>query len=137
MTVLQLLRCVRTLGAVLALAGFAVAAPLAASASTVQATGAVCGTKTISHVAAPGVGKTATFTLPTAGSVTLVQLSTTTLKVTATAPASGWKATVLTASGTTVHVGFQVVKLDNEQERFWARTNTKGTTITTIVQTCT
>jgi hypothetical protein len=111
--------------------------PVAAATAPTLAAGAVCGTKSIAKHAAPGVGKSVTFAASTAGSVTLVQLTTTTLKVTSAIPASGWKATVITATGTTVHVGFQQVGLDNEQVRFWARLNTTGTRITTILQTCT
>jgi hypothetical protein len=137
-TVLHSHRCSRALvAAVLVLSGIAFAAPLvAASTSTAPAAGAICGTKSISKHPAPGVGKSATFAAPSAGSVTVKQ-STTTLKVTSATATSGWKDTVITASGTTVHVGFQMVKFDNEQERFWARLNATGTTITTIVQTCT
>ena len=111
--------------------------PVAAATAPTLAAGAVCGTKTIAKHSAPGVGKSATFTASTTGSVTVIQLTTTTLKVTSATPISGWKATVITASGTTVHVGFQQVGLDNEQVRFWARLNTTGTRITTILQTCT
>jgi hypothetical protein len=139
LTILHLHRCFRALVAAgLVLGGFALAGPpVAASTAATQVAGAVCGTKTISSHAAPGVGKSATFTLPTAGSVTLLEQSPTTLKVTSATPKSGWKDTVITASGKIVHVGFQQVKFDNEQERFWARLNAKGTTITTTVQTCT
>jgi hypothetical protein len=111
--------------------------PVAASTAPTLAAGAICGTKSIVKHPAPGVGKIATFTASTSGTVTLVQLTATTLKVTSATPASGWKATVITASGTTVHVGFQLVGFDNEQARFWARLNTTGTRIAAILQTCT
>jgi hypothetical protein len=139
LTILHWHRCSRALVAtVLVVGGIAFAGPpVAASTATAQASGATCGTKSISKLAAPGVGKSATVTMPTAGSVTLVQQSTTTLKVKSATPTSGWKDTVITASGKTVHVGFQQVKFDNEQERFWARLNSTGTTITTVLQTCT
>ncbi|MDQ6721226.1 MAG: hypothetical protein M3003_10600 [Candidatus Dormibacteraeota bacterium] len=123
---------------VLLVGGIAFAAPpAAASSANAPAAGAICGTKTITRTPAPGVGKSAKFTLPSAGSVTMLHQSTASLKVTSTTVTSGWKNTVITASGKTVHVGFQQVKLDNEQERFWARLNATATTITTIVQTCT
>jgi hypothetical protein len=139
LTVLYLHRFFRALVAgVIVVGGFALAGPpVAASTAAPQLAGAICGTKAILSHAAPGVGKSATFTLPTAGSVTLVEQSTTSLMVTLAKPTSGWKATIITASGTPVHVGFQQVKYDNEQERFWARLNAKGTTITTTIQTCT
>src|SRR4029077_952708 len=112
-TVLYLHRFLRTLVAgVIVVGGFT---PVAASTAAPQLVGAICGTKAILGHAAPGVGKSATFTLPTAGSVTLLEQSTTSLMVTSAKPASGWKATIVTASGTPVHVGFQRVKYDNEQ----------------------
>jgi hypothetical protein len=139
LTVMHLHRYSRALiAAALVVSAIAFAGPsVAAATAPTLAAGAVCGTKSIAKHPAPGVGKSATFTAPTAGSVTLVQLTTTTLKVTSAPPLSGWKATVITASGTTVHVGFQMVGMDNEQVRFWARLNTTGTRITTILQTCT
>ena len=139
MTILNLHRCFRTLvGAAVVVGGLALSGPpVAASTATPQLAGSVCGTKSIVSHAAPGVGKSATFTLPTAGSVVLLQVTTTTLKVSSATPTSGWKDTIIAASGTTVHVGFQMVKLDNEQERFWAHTNAKGTKIITTIQTCT
>jgi hypothetical protein len=115
--------------------GFA-ALPVAASTAT-HATTPVCGPKMSSHYRAPGVGKSATYTANSAGSVTLVQQTQTTLNVRSASPASGWKDTVVTASGTTVHVGFQVVKAPEEQERFWARLNSTGTVITIVIQSCT
>jgi len=111
--------------------------PVAAATAPTLAAGAICGTKSVTKHPAPGVGKSATITASTAGSVTVVQLTTTTLKVMSATPASGWKATVITASGTTVHVGFQMVGFDNEQVRFWARLNTTGTRMAVILQTCT
>jgi hypothetical protein len=139
LTILHLHRFARALVAgALVVGGFAFAGPpVAASSAAPQLAGAICGTKIITSHAAPGVGKSAIFTLPTAGSVTLLQQTTTSLMVSSATPKSGWKDTVITASGTTVHVGFQIVKFDNEQERFWARLNAKGTTVTTTIQTCT
>ena len=139
MTILRVRRSARALvAAVLVMGGFALAPPpVAASTATALPALAICGPKSIGHVPAPGVGKSSTITVPGAGSVTLLQVTTTTLKVTSATPASGWKATILTATGTTVHVGFQMVKYDNEQARFWARLNTTGTAITTTVVTCT
>jgi hypothetical protein len=139
LTILHLHRCARALvAAVLVVSGIALAGPpVAASTATAQVVGAICGTKSISSHPAPGVGKSATFTVSPAGSVTILQLSTTTLKVTSTTHTSGWKATVITAIGQTVHVGFQQVAFDNEQERFWARLNSTGTKIITVLQTCT
>jgi hypothetical protein len=139
LTILHLHRCSRALAAaVLVVGGIALAGPsVAASTATVLAVGATCGTKSITSHPAPGVGKSVTFTAPSAGSVKLLQLTTTTLKVAFATVTSGWKDTVITASGTTVHVGFQQVKWDNEQVRFWARLNATGTTITTVIQTCT
>jgi hypothetical protein len=117
--------------------GIAFAAlPVAASTAT-HATTPVCGPKISSHHPAPGVGKSATYTANSAGSVTLLQQTQTTLNVKSASPASGWKDTVVTASGTTVHVGFQVVKAPEEQERFWARLNSTGTTISIVIQSCT
>ena len=139
MTVLHLHRSFRALVAgVIVVGGLTLAGPpAAASTAGPQVAGAICGTKAVTSHAAPGVGKSAILTLPTAGSVTLLEQSTTSLMVSSATPTSGWKDTVLTATGKTVHVGFQQVKFDNEQERFWARLNAKGTTITTTVQTCT
>lgn len=139
MTILHMHRYGRALvTVVLVVSGIAFAGPpVAASTATAQVTGAICGTKSISSHPAPGVGTSATFAAAFAGSVTVLQQSTTTLNVTSAKPVSGWKATVITASGTTVHVGFQQVGLDNEQVRFWARLNSTGTTITIVIQTCT
>jgi hypothetical protein len=139
LTILHLHRYSRALTATALVVGAIAFAgpPVVASTAPALAAGAICGTKSITKHPAPGVGKSAKFTASTAGSVTLVQLTTTTLKVTSATPTSGWKATVITASGTTVHVGFQQVGLDNEQVRFWARLNSTGTRITTILQTCT
>ncbi len=117
--------------------GIAFAAlPVGASSAT-HATTPVCGPKISSHYRAPGVGKSAIYTANSAGSVTLLQQTQTTLNVTSASPASGWKDTVVTASGTTVHVGFQGVKAPEEQERFWARLNSTGTIITIVIQSCT
>ena len=109
MTVLYLHRFFRTLVAgVIVVGGFTLAGPpVAASTAAPQLAGAICGTKAILGHAAPGVGKSATFTLPTAGSVTLLEQSTTSLMVTSAKPASGWKATIVTASGTPVLIGAQ------------------------------
>ena len=58
------------------------ATPVGAS----TASGPTCGPKTVTAHPAPGVGNSELFTVPKAGTVTLRQLSNTTLKVTDTDP---------------------------------------------------
>lgn len=142
MTVWHLHRTARTvLTGGLLLSGMALAAPSvgAASMSTPTVT-PTCGPKTVSQQPSPGVGQQATYTVDAAGTVTLLQESTTMLKVTDADARSGWKDTVLTRAGTRVHVGFQQVGAPEEQERFWARLNTLGTPGTEVIlvlQSCT
>ncbi len=135
---LQRVRSVRTLLAALVVLGAMtfVATPVRAS----TATGPTCGPKTVTAHPAPGVGQQELFTVPNAGTVTLRQLSNTTLRVTDTDPRSGWKYTVLSRSGTRPHVGFQGIGMPDNQERFWARMNTlgpPGTVINVVIQSCT
>jgi len=118
------------------------ASPAGASTAVHGATGTTtCGPKTVTPHAAPGKGKTETFTVDSAGTVTLLQKSNTALKVTNTDAAAGWKVNVVTAGvSTRPHVGFQQVGAPANQERFWARMNTSGTpgtVINVIVQSCT
>jgi hypothetical protein len=137
MTNLHFHRCSRALvAAVLVVSGIAIAAPPVA-ASIAPSVATTCGPKVSSHQAAPGVGNSATYPASFAGSVTLLQQSKTTLKVKSVSPKSGWLDTVVTGSGTTVHVGFQKSGAAIEQERFWARLNSTGTVITTVLQSCT
>jgi hypothetical protein len=112
-------------------------ATVGASTSTSQATTTTCGVKSTSKHAAPAVGQSATYQVHLAGSVTVLHETLTTLKVTSVKPAAGWLDVVVTASGTKVHVGFQLLGAPLEQERFWARINSTGTVITTVLQTCT
>jgi hypothetical protein len=81
----------------------------------------------VTRQSSPGVGKQATYSVDAAGTVTLLERSTTMLQITDADGNAGWTANILTASGTKVHVGFQQVDAPEEQERFWARLNTKGT----------
>jgi len=124
------------IGAVV-LGGMAWAAtPVGAS----TAAGPTCGPKTVTAHPAPGVGNAELFTVPKAGTVTLRQLSTTTLQVIDTDPTHGWKYTVLSREGTRPHVGFQGIGAPDNQERFWARMNTlgpPGTVINVVIQSCT
>ena len=113
------------------------AAPVAASTAVQHAPNTTCGPKTATHHAAPGVGHSATYAANGAGTVTLLHQSQTTLHVTSVSPATGWKDSVVTATGTTVHVSFQRVGAPEEQERFFARLNSTGTRITIIIQSCT
>jgi hypothetical protein len=142
MTVWHLHRTVRSMltGALL-LSGMALAAPSVGAAPmgtpTVTPT---CGPKTVSQQPSPGVGQQATYAVDGAGTVTLLQQSTSTLKVTDADARSGWKDSVLTRAGTRVHVGFQQIGAPEEQERFWARLNTLGTPGTEVIlvlQSCT
>jgi hypothetical protein len=129
------------LAVALLLSGMAVAAPsVAASTTGTHAVNPVCGPKTVSQQPAPGVGQQATYSVDGAGTVTLLEESTTTLKVTDADARSGWKDTVLTRTGTRVHVGFQQIGAPEEQERFWGRLNTLGTPGTEVIlvlQSCT
>jgi hypothetical protein len=114
--------------------------PAAASTAGAGATTPTCGPKTVTDFTAPGVGQQAVYNVRPAGTVTLLEESTTTLKVTDADAASGWKDTVIVQTGTRVHVGFQVVGAPEEQERFWARLNTvgtPGTVVNVILQSCT
>jgi hypothetical protein len=133
----------RSARAVLAIAvvlgGIAVAATPAAAAST--ASGITCGPKSTTNNAAPGIGGQAKFTVGNGGSVTLLQESNTTLRVTSANAKSGWKVNVATSQTSThPHVGFQRLGMPNDQERFWAHLNTKGTpgtVLTTVIESCT
>jgi hypothetical protein len=120
--------------------GLAVAAsPVAASTAT-RAIAPICGPKTVTSYPAPGVGNQSEYTVASAGTVTLREQSTTTLTVTDADATSGWKDSVLTGSGTRVHVGFQQIGAPEEQERFWARLNTvgtPGTVVNVVLQSCT
>ncbi len=121
-----------------AVLGVMVLAAMPVGAST--ATGPTCGPKTVTAHPAPGVGNQEVFSVGPAGTVTLRQLSDTTLRVTDTDPTHGWKYLVLSRSGTRPHVGFQGVGAPNKQERFWARMNTlgtPGTVINVVIQSCT
>lgn len=124
-----------------AIGGLAFAAsPVAASTAAPRATTATCGPKTVTQFPAPGVGQRAVYNVRRAGTVTLLEVSTTTLKVTDANAASGWKDTVIVRTGTRVHVGFQQVGAPEEQERFWARLNTlgtPGTIVNVVLQSCT
>jgi hypothetical protein len=113
------------------------AAPVAASTAAPRAPSTACGPKTATHHTAPGVGHSATYAANSAGTVKMLQQTQTTLSVTSVSPATGWKDSVVTATGTTVHVSFQRVGAPEEQERFWARLNSTGTTITIVIQSCT
>jgi hypothetical protein len=142
MTIWHSHRTVRTMltGALL-LSGMALAAPsVGARTMESHAVTPTCGPKTVSQQPAPGVGQQATYSVDAAGTVTLLEQSTTTLKVTDADARSGWKDSVLTRTGTRVHVGFQQVGAPEEQERFWARLNTLGTPGTEVIlvlQSCT
>jgi hypothetical protein len=112
------------------------ATPVGASTTA----GPTCGPKTVTAHPAPGIGGQEIFTVDSAGTVTLRQLSNTMLQVTDTDPTHGWKYPILSRSGTRPHVGFQQVGNTNDQERFWARVNTlgtPGTVINAVIQSCT
>jgi hypothetical protein len=115
-----------------------VATPVGASSKAPSTT--TCGPKTVTPHAAPGVGNTETFNVDNAGTVTLLQKSKTTLKVTTAQAASGWKVNVVTSGvSTRPHVGFQQTGVPANQERFWARMNTTGTpgtVINVLIQSC-
>lgn len=121
--------------------GMALAAsPVGASTGASRAATPTCGPKTVTQQAAPGVGHQADYTIGSAGTVTLLEQSTTTLMVTDADANSGWKDVIITSAGTRVHVGFQLVGAPEEQERVWARLNTLGTpgTVVNLVrQSCT
>lgn len=136
MTIRQPFRSARAVLAVAVVAGgMAIAATPAAASS-----GITCGPKTVAAHTAPGIGNTEVFTVGSAGTVTLRQLSDTTLRVTDTDPTHGWKYRVLSRTGTRPHVGFQGIGNPDNQERFWARMNTlgtPGTVINVVIQSCT
>jgi hypothetical protein len=119
------------------LGGMALAAtPVGAT----TAAGPTCGPKTVTAHPAPGIGGQELFTVGSAGTVTLLQESNTTLKVTDADARPGWKVAVITRSSTRPHVGFQGIGAPNKQERFWARMNTlgtPGTVINVVLQSCT
>ena len=121
------------------LGGMTIAATPAAASTT--APGITCGPKNITNNPAPGHGNQATFTVGNGGTVTLVQESNTTLRVTDAKAKSGWKVNVATSQTSThPHVGFQRIGMPNDQERFWAHMNTTGTPgteLTTIIESCT
>jgi hypothetical protein len=114
--------------------------PVAASATATRSTTPTCGPKTVTQFTAPGVGQQAVYSVRRAGTVTLLEVSTTTLKVTDADAVSGWKDTVIVRMGTRVHVGFQQIGAPEEQKRFWARLNTvgtPGTIVNVVLQSCT
>jgi hypothetical protein len=113
------------------------AAPVVASTAALHAPNTTCGPKTATHFVAPGVRHSATYEADSAGTVTVLQQSQTTLSVTSVSPAPGWKDSVVTTSGTTVHVSFQNVGNPQDQDRFWARLNSTGTRVTIVIQSCT
>jgi hypothetical protein len=124
------------IGAVV-LSGMAFAAtPVGAS----TAAGPKCGPKTVTAHPAPGIGGQELFTVGSGGTVTLLQESNTTLKVTDADARPGWKVAVITRSSTRPHVGFQGIGKPDNQERFWARMNTRGTpgtVVNVVIQSCT
>ncbi len=109
----------------------------ASTSMTSAVTTITCGPKSSTQYPAPGVGLGATFGADSTGSVKLLQPTLTTLDVENVTPISGWKGTVVTETGTRVHVGFQQVGAPEEQVRFWARLSSTGTVITIVTQTCT
>ena len=129
------------LTAALLLIGMAwAAAPVGASTAAPRATTPTCGPKTVTAHPAPGVGHQALYAVDSAGTVTLLEQSTTTLKVTDADANSGWKEVVITRTGATVHVGFQQVGAPEVQARVWARLNTvgtPGTVVNLVLQSCT
>lgn len=113
---------------------------VAASTLATRAASPTCGPKAVTQFTAPGVGQQAVYNVRSAGTVTLLEVSTTTLKVTDADAASVWKDTVIARMGTRVHVGFQQIGAPEEQERFWARLNTvgtPGTAVNVVLQSCT
>jgi hypothetical protein len=133
------LQSVRTVLAVaVAVGGMAIAATPAAAST---ASGITCGPKSTTNNPAPGIGNTAKFTVGDGGTVTLVQQSNSTLRVTSANADSGWKVNVATSQASThPHVGFQRLGMPNDQERFWAHLNTKGTpgtVLTVVIESCT
>jgi hypothetical protein len=139
MTIWKPFRSARTILAVaVVLGGMTVATtPVAASA----AAGITCGPKSTTNHAAPGIGNQASFPVGNGGTVTLVQESDTTLRVTDAHAKSGWKVNVATShTSTHPHVGFQRIGVPNDQERFWGHMNTAGTpgtVLTVVIESCT
>ena len=77
--------------------------------------------KSTTNNPAPGIGNSATFTVGNGGTVTLVQESNTTLRVTSAKAKSGWKVNVATSQTSThPHVGFQRLGMPNDQEALGA-----------------
>lgn len=141
MTIWQPIRSARSVLAVaVVLGGMTIASTPVAASSTASGSGPTCGPKTVTAHPAPGIGGTEVFTVGSAGTITLRQLSNTTLRITDTDPTHGWKYHVVSRSGTRPHVGFQGTGNPNRQERFWARMNTfgtPGTVINVVIQSCT
>jgi hypothetical protein len=133
----------RTLRSILAMAvvlgGMTIAATPAVASTT--ASGITCGPKSTTNHPAPGIDNQASFAVGNGGTVTLVQESKTTLRVTNAQAKSGWKVNVATSqTSTRPHVGFQRIGMPNDQERFWAHMNTKGTpgtVLTVVIESCT
>jgi hypothetical protein len=120
------------------LGGMTIAATPAAAST---APGLTCGPKSTANNPAPGHGIQASFPVGNGGTVTLVQESNTTLRVTDAKANSGWKVNVATSqTSADPHVGFQRIGMPNDRERFWAHMNTKGTpgtVLTTVIESCT
>ena len=142
MTVWNAQRAIKAvLSAALLFSGMAFAvSPVTASTVGSRAATPTCGPKTVTQHPAPGVGHEAIYTVDSAGTIKLLETSTTTLKVTDADAKTGWKDVIITRAGTRVHVGFQQVGAPEEQERVWARLNTlgtPGTVVSIVLQSCT
>jgi hypothetical protein len=139
MTIWHSFRSARTvIATVVVLGGMTIAASPAAASS---GAGITCGPKSTTNDPAPGISSQAKFAVGNGGTVTLVQESNTTLRVTSASAKSGWKVNVATSQTSThPHVGFQRLGMPNDQERFWAHLNTTGTpgtVLTVVIESCT
>ena len=138
MTIWHPFRSARTVLAIAVVLGGMTIAATPAAAST--APGITCGPKSTTNNPAPGIGNQASFPVGNGGTVTLVQESNTTLRVTDALAKSGWKVNVATSQTSThPHVGFQRIGMPTDQERFWAHMNTQGTpgtVLTVVIESC-
>ena len=113
------------LGAVgAALVFLSTGAGISAHAAHYAPAATACGAKQVSHVAAPGAKKSATFAAGAGGDVKVLQTADAVLKVASVAVSKNWTDTVKASSGPDVRVNF--FGPSTRQVRFVARLQFDG-----------
>jgi hypothetical protein len=93
-----------------------------------------CAAKQITHIAAPGIHRSATFPAGYAGEVKVLETGDLTLKVQSVTARTGWRYVVKVAEGTAVRVNF--FGTHQRQVRFVARLNPSTSRLTVSVVRC-